>query len=66
MKKIAHTLYDKPWKHMVAALVAIILAYAAVSWAIDSGRLLAYFATFVLLLLAINHVIKASTKDNAR
>lgn len=62
MKKIAHTLYDKPWKHLVAAVVMFILAYGAASWAIDSGRLLVYFAATVLVVLGINHVIKAITK----
>lgn len=58
--------YDKPWKHGVAAVVAFLLAYGGASWAIDSGRLLVYFATLVLLILGIHHVIAMFKKAHAR
>lgn len=65
MKKIAQT-YDKAWKHILASAVSFALSYAAASWAIDSGRLLAYFLAIVLTILGIKHLISAFRKANAK
>lgn len=64
--KRAATFYDKPWKHAVTALLSFVLAYGAASWAIDSGRLLVYFATGLLLILGIKHTVQSLQKVNAK
>lgn len=58
-------IYDKPWKHLLAAVVGFCLAYAAASWAIETGRLTAYFIAIVLLVLSVRHVAGAITKTHA-
>ena len=58
MKK-AHTFFDKPWKHVIAAAFALAVAYALVSWGIDSGRLTAYFGAIVLTIVAIQQLVQA-------
>jgi len=40
------------------ALVELLLAYAAASWAIDSGNLLVYLLTIVLLIGSLQNFIK--------
>ena len=52
-------LYDKPWKHAVAAVVALLLAYPTALWAVDSGKLLVYAALLVLAYLASRHIVQA-------
>lgn len=59
MKKAARTIFNKPWKHLLAALVGFVLAYVLASWGIDSGRLTAYFGAIVFGILAIQHTAKA-------
>ena len=66
MKRKLHTTLNKPWQHVVASAVAFALAYAAASWAIDSGRLWAYFIAFVLTIIGIKQFIQAFRKANAK
>lgn len=54
------------WHHtrtgyLVFGLVELGLAYGAVSWAIDSGNLLLYLATIILIYSAIYNSIKLTT-----
>jgi uncharacterized membrane protein HdeD (DUF308 family) len=39
-------------------VVELALAYAAASWAIDSGRLLAWFLAVVLLVGGLQNIVK--------
>ena len=57
-------IFDKPWKHIAIVVAAIVLSYGLVSWAIDSGRLTAYFGAIVFGIVAIHHAIEAA-KDYA-
>ena len=43
---------------LVFALVELLLAYGAASWAIDSGNLLLYIATIILLIDGIQNLAK--------
>jgi hypothetical protein len=43
---------------LIFALVELLLAYGAASWAIDSGNLLLYLATIVLLIGGLQNLIK--------
>lgn len=43
---------------LVFALVELLLAYGAASWAIDSGNLLLYIATIILLIGGIQNLAK--------
>ncbi len=60
-----HQIFDKPWKHAVAAIGGYILVYALASWAIDSGRLSVYFAAILFFILSVKHTIQAFTRHNA-
>ena len=40
------------------AIVELLLAYGAASWAIDSGNLLLYLATIILLVGGLQNLIK--------
>lgn len=48
--------------YLVFGLVEIVLAYAAVSWAIDSGRLLAYLLGIVFLIGGAQNIVKCIAK----
>jgi len=54
------------WKGWVipltVAIVVLGLTYAVVSWAIDSGRILAYILTFVGLYFGL-HYLKEAVKN---
>ena len=43
---------------LVFALVELLLAYAAASWAVDSGNLLLYAATLILVLGSVHNLVK--------
>jgi hypothetical protein len=43
---------------LVFAIAELLLAYGAASWAIDSGNLLLYLATIVLLIGGLQNLIK--------
>ncbi len=43
-------------------LVALVLAYVFASWAVDSGSLLDYAITFVLLVIGVRELILATLK----
>ncbi len=60
MQKAANHFINKPWKHLAVAAISIALSYALVSWAIDSGRLTAYFGSIVLGIVAIHHTFRAA------
>ncbi len=66
MKQTTQTLYDKPWKHAIAAVIGFALAYGAASWSIDSGNLLVYLLTLVLLVFAIKHSVQIIMRGNAK
>ncbi|HET8709180.1 MAG TPA: hypothetical protein VFL85_02765 [Candidatus Saccharimonadales bacterium] len=51
---------------LVFSLVELSLAYGAVSWAIDSGNLLLYLATIILLYNGIYNFIKCVTISLSR
>lgn len=57
------TIYDKPWKHLVAAAIAFILTYGAASWSIDSGRLTAYLISIILFVLGVRHLVQAARQS---
>jgi hypothetical protein len=59
MKKKSLVFFNKPWQHVAAAAIGLALAYALVSWGIDSGRLTAYFGAIVLGVLSIHHLVQA-------
>ena len=59
MKYKASVIINKPWQHIIASAVLFALTYAAISWSIDSGKLQAYFISFVLLVFAVKHLIRA-------
>lgn len=65
IKKYTHTL-SKPWQYILLSAVAFALAYGAASWAIDSGKLTAYFIAIVLAVLGIRSLIQAFRKANAK
>jgi uncharacterized membrane protein HdeD (DUF308 family) len=44
--------------YLLFGLVELILAYAAISWAIDSGRILAYTLAIILLVGGLQNIIK--------
>lgn len=46
---------------LIRALIELGLAYGAVSWAIDSGNLLLYLATIILLYGTLYNFIKLTT-----
>ncbi len=48
--------------YLVEAVITVILAYITASLAIDSGSLIQYFVTFVLLGIAINRLMKIFRK----
>ncbi len=58
-----NTLFDKPWKHGVAAVIDLVIAYGLASWSIDSGRWLAYGLTLLFVGLGINHIVRAVAKQ---
>ena len=66
MQKAANRFINKPWKHAAVALLAVVLAYAAASWAIDSGRLTAYAIAGILLVIAAKHAVWIVRKVNAK
>ncbi len=68
MKKQAQlqTFFDKPWKHAVYAVGSFLLSYVTASWAIDTGKLQAYFLTLVLLVIGFQQIIQVIKKGNAR
>lgn len=43
---------------LVFALVELLLTYGAASWAIDSGNILVYLATIILLIGGMTNLIK--------
>lgn len=63
MKHIVKRFYDKPWKHTLLALICFVLAYGFASWAIDTGRLTAYFLAFLFGIFGIKQLIKAITME---
>lgn len=77
MKKVAKKVHHHVRRHVkkvtdrrpnrivniTKAVVAFGLAYAAASWAIDSGRLWAYFITTVLLLLGLRFITHSVSKS---
>ena len=44
--------------YLIFAIVELGLAYGAASWAIDSGNLLLYLATIILLIGGLQDLIK--------
>lgn len=62
----AQRIYESLWRHLGASLLAFGLSYAAASWAIDSGRLTAYFLSIVLAIFAINQLGIAIKKGYER
>lgn len=59
MREKIKRFHDKPWKHALLGLICFVLAYLFASWAVDSGRLTAYFLTIVFFILAVRQVIRA-------
>ncbi len=59
MKQVVKRFYDKPWKHAVLAIICFALAYVFASWAIDSGRLTAYFLAIIFIVFGTKQVIRA-------
>ncbi len=57
---------SEPWHYVLLSAGSFALAYGASSWAIDSGKLTAYFIAFVLTILGIRNLIQAFRKANAR
>jgi hypothetical protein len=56
MANIRHVWYDTWQAYAGRAALAVILAYAFASWAIDSGSLLQYFIAFILFGYGIRAV----------
>jgi uncharacterized membrane protein HdeD (DUF308 family) len=63
MKHIVKRFYDKPWKHALLALICFVLAYVLASWAIDTGRLTAYFFSILFGIFGIRQVIRSITME---
>lgn len=59
MQKAANRIINTPSKHLAVSILSLVLAYALVSWAIDTGRLTAYFGAIVLTIVAIHHSLQA-------
>jgi hypothetical protein len=59
VKQAERKIFNKPWKHLLVAAAGLALSYAFASWAIDSGRLTAYFLAIVLAVVAVYHTTKA-------
>jgi hypothetical protein len=59
------------WKHTragygISSIIEAALAYGFVSWAIDSGSLIAYFFTLVFSIGSFNNLFKALTYRNGK
>lgn len=54
------TIYDKPWKHLIAAGISWVLAALAASWAVDSAKMLAYALAIFFTLWGFHHLYQAA------
>ena len=57
---------SNPWTHVVLGITAFLASYGFASWAIDSGRLTAYFLSIVLTVIGIRQLIHAAKKGHAK
>lgn len=65
MHKAVHRFQDKPWKHLLLSAIIFLIAYGLASWAIDSGKLQAYFLTTVFVFFGIRQLFHAARKGYA-
>lgn len=54
------TFFDKPWVLVILGVLALGLAYVFASWAIDSGSLLDYSITFLLIVVGVRDLVVAA------
>ena len=66
MRKVVQRFQDKAWKHLLLGAIIFLIAYALASWAIDSGRLTAYFLSIVFFILGVRQLIEAAKKGYAK
>jgi len=58
-------LFEYRWFRAIVGLVALALAYVFASWAIDSGSLLDYAITAILLFIGVKELASAIFKKKA-
>lgn len=66
MRKVVHRFQDRAWKHALLGAIIFLIAYGLASWAIDSGRLTAYFLSIVFFILGVRQLIGAIKKGYAK
>lgn len=66
MHKAVHHFQDKPWKHVLFGALLFLVAYGAASWAIDTGKLQAYFLSILFVILGVRQLIQAAKKGYAK
>lgn len=66
MRKVVHRFQDRAWKHALLGAIIFLIAYGLASWAIDSGKLQAYFLSIVFFILGVRQLIGAARKGYAK
>ncbi len=66
MHKVVQRFQDRAWKHALFGAIIFMIAYGLASWAIDSGRLTAYFLSIVFFILGVRQLIGAIKKGYAK
>lgn len=56
-------IYNRPWKHLLAAIMGFVICYGLVSLAIDTGNLITYAGAVGFLAYSIKHAIGAVRKS---